>query len=57
MTHIESRPSVSKPGQEYDFYVDCQCDRATLTRLVEELEGFAVKVSVKTENPEEDEGV
>ena len=57
LTHIESRPSITNPGQEYDFYLDCQCDRDTLARLVQELEGFAVKVSVKTVNPEEDEGV
>ena len=57
LTHIESRPSITKPGQEYDFYLDCQCDRDTLARLVKELEVFAVKVSVKTVNPEKDEGV
>lgn len=55
LTHIESRPSITKPGEEYDFYVDCQCDRATLAKLVKELERFAVKVSVKTASPEEDE--
>ena len=57
LTYIESRPSISKPSEEYDFYVDCQCDRATLAQLVKQLEAFAVKVSVKTANLEEDEGL
>ena len=57
LTYIESRPSISKPREEYDFYVDCQCDRTTLAQLVKQLEAFAVRVSVKTANPEEDEGL
>ena len=57
MTHIESRPSLSNPGAQYDFYIDCDCDRKTLVQLVEDLKKFAVSVSIKTMSPEEeDEG-
>ena len=57
MTHIESRPSSDHPNEEYDFYVDCACDRETLVKLSNELKTFAIQVTVKTGKPENDEGV
>ena len=58
MTHIESRPSLSHPGERYDFYVDCECSRETLIQLVEDLKKFALAVTIKTMTPEgDDEGM
>ena len=55
MTHIESRPSLSHPGEQYDFYVDCKCNRETLIQLVEDLKKFALAVTIKTMTPEGDD--
>ena len=55
MTHIESRPSLSHPGEQYDFYIDCECNRETLIQLVEDLKKFALAVTIKTMTPEGDD--
>ena len=57
MTHIESRPSKSKPGSEYDFYVECVCTDKQKEELVEELKSCSTNVSVLSRDPTEDEGI
>ena len=56
MTHIESRPSKSKPGAEYDFYVECSCTEEQKEKLVEELKKYSTNVNVLSRDPNKDEG-
>ena len=53
MSHIESRPSKQSPGQEYEFYVDCEC---VTEELMERLKSLAKSVSVLSRSPKKDEG-
>lgn len=57
MTHLESRPSKSNPGIEYDFYVECCCTDQQKQELVEKLTDYANKVNVLSRDPSEDEGI
>lgn len=58
MSHIESRPSRSNPGEEYDFYVNCSgCPQEKIDRLVELLKPMSTSLSVQRSKPaNEDEG-
>lgn len=56
MTHIESRPSQTNPGVEYDFYVDCDGSTGTVDTLVEEIKKLAFNVSIQSRQPKGDEG-
>ena len=56
MTHIESRPSKSNPGNEYDFYVDYVCSEEKRVELVSKLNGYSSSVSVLSRTPQKDEG-
>ena len=56
MTHIESRPSKSSPGEEYDFYVECRCSEEHKLKLVEELKDYSTNVSILSRDPTENEG-
>lgn len=54
MTHIESRPSKSCPGSEYEFYADCEgVEDGDL--LVEKLQVYASNISVLARSPKKDE--
>ena len=56
MTHIESRPSKSCPGSEYEFYADCEgVEDGDL--LVEKLQVYASNISVLARSPKKDEGL
>lgn len=55
MTHIESRPSKSKPGLSYDFYVDCSLTKEQSIKLIESLKATATNVSIFSRSPEKDE--
>ena len=56
MSHIESRPSKSQPGSEYDFYVDCE-GVVNKEELAEKLQSHASNISVLSRSPKKDEGV
>ena len=57
MTHIESRPSKTNPGTEYDFFVDCDCSsEGVKEQLLERLQSCAGSVSILTREPKTDEG-
>ncbi len=56
MTHLESRPSKSSPGNEYDFYVECTCTEELKDKLLEELKQLSSTVNVLSRNPSKDEG-
>ena len=56
MTHIESRPSKTKPGLSYDFYVDCTLTKDQTMKLVDKLKEIATNVSIHSRSPEKDEG-
>lgn len=55
MTHIESRPSQTNPGAEYDFYVDCDGSTGSIDILVAEIKKMAFNVSVHSRQPKGDE--
>lgn len=55
MTHIESRPSKTNPGKEYDFYVECACRDAQKEQLVAELKKLSNNVSILSRDPAKDE--
>ena len=57
MTHIESRPSKTKPGAEYDFYVECICTDEQKEKLVAELDTYSNNVSILSREPSKDEGI
>lgn len=57
MTHIESRPSKSKPGAEYDFYVECVCTDEQKEKLVKRLEDYSTNVNILSRDPNKDEGM
>ena len=56
MSHIESRPSKSHAGSEYDFYVDCE-GVVNKEELAEKLQRHASNISVLSRSPKKDEGV
>lgn len=56
MTHIESRPSKSNPGAEYDFYVECSCTDEQKQKLLEELKNYSTNTSILSRDPTENEG-
>ena len=57
MTHIESRPSKTNPGVEYDFYVDCVSTDEQKQLLLEKLNPISCKVvNVLSRAPSNDEG-
>ena len=56
LSHIESRPSKIHAGSEYDFYVDCMCTEQQKDVLVERLKACALRVSVLSREPSQDEG-
>lgn len=51
MTHIESRPSRTNAGSEYDFFVDVDCLPDKMEQLVASLKAQATKVTVHTRSP------
>ncbi|XP_065910722.1 phenylalanine-4-hydroxylase-like [Dysidea avara] len=58
MNHIESRPSRTNPGKEYDFFVNCKdCTQDQVDQLVRSLRPIAKSVTVKRRQPAEDEEV
>lgn len=57
MNHIESRPSRTNPGKEYDFFVNCKdCTQDQVDQLVKSLKPIANSVTVERRRPAEDEG-
>lgn len=52
MTHIESRPSRSSPGTEYDFFVDCEVDGERVKALQQSLESRATNLSIHARDRE-----
>ena len=56
MSHIESRPSKSHAGSEYDFYVDCE-GVVSKEELAEKLQSHASNISMLSRSPKKDEGV
>ena len=56
MSHIESRPSKSSPGAEYDFYVDCHCPKEKRDALMKKLRECSRAVNVLSRSPQKDEG-
>ena len=56
MTHIESRPSKKNRGEEYDFFVDCECTEKQREELVAKLRTCATSVNVLSRTPQKDEG-
>ena len=56
MTHIESRPSRSKPDEEYDFYVDCECAEQSKEEVTSKLSAYATNVTLHVCSPKSDEG-
>ncbi len=57
MTHLESRPSKTNPGSEYDFYTDCVCPPEKKEELLTLLRENSLSVNVLSRDPEIDEGV
>nr|CAA76184.1 phenylalanine hydroxylase [Geodia cydonium] len=55
MTHLESRPSKSNPGSEYDFYVDCVCPPDKKEDLLSSLRANSLTVNILSRDPGEDE--
>lgn len=56
MTHLESRPSKTNPGSQYDFYVDCVCPADKKDELVSALRTHSLSVNVLSRDPSVDEG-
>ncbi len=56
MTRIESRPSKKNHGEEYDFFVECECSEDAQERLLSKLREYATTVSVLSRSPKKDEG-
>lgn len=57
MSHIESRPSRTNPGKEYDFFVKfSDYTQEKISRLVELLKPLTTSVSVQHSEPPKDEG-
>ena len=56
MKHLESRPSKSNPGSEYDFYVDCVCPPEVKEELLSSLKAHSISVNVLSRDPGMDEG-
>ena len=50
LSHIESRPSKTNPGAEYDFYVKCVCSEVKRLELVDRLIGHVTSVRVLQED-------
>lgn len=43
LTHIESRPSITNPDEEYDYYIDCEMEGRTTDVPVNVGEGMRRK--------------
>ena len=56
MTHIESRPSKTNPGVEYDFFVNYVCSEEKRTELVGKLSCYSTSINVLSRTPKKDEG-
>ena len=56
MTHIESRPSKTNPGAEYDFYADYSCTEEQRTELIKKLNDYTTSINVLSRTPQKDEG-
>ena len=56
LTHIESRPSISNAGMEYDFFMDCECQTPSKEEFLTKLRGLAMSVRVMARSPSENEG-
>ena len=54
LTHIESRPSKRKPGEEYDFYVDCECAEESKEEVTSKLSACATNVTLHARSPNKD---
>lgn len=55
MTHIESRPSRSNPGKEYDFFIDCKAPRDMIEKLVKQVSTYTNNVTIQSTSPVENE--
>ncbi len=55
MTHIESRPSRTNPGSNYDFFIDCDGASENIQRLVTQLKQLADDVTVHARQPKDDQ--
>ena len=44
--HIESRPSKSRPGDLFDYFVDVECSSELLDALVAKLQQTTVSITV-----------
>lgn len=51
LSHIESRPSRTSPGVEYDFYVRCGCSEDEKADLVARLKRYSTGVRIVQEEP------
>ena len=56
LTHIESRPSITSPGKEYDFYIDCECEADVKDEFLRQLKTVSLSLRVMARTPSEDEG-
>ena len=56
MSHIESRPSKTNPGKEYDFYVDYICSEEKRAELVTKLKEYTTSINLLSRSPQQDEG-
>lgn len=56
LTHIESRPSKDKPGEQYDFFVDCEVSKETMKELLAQLKPIVVTISIHSRSPDQNEG-
>ena len=59
LTHIESRPSATSPGEEYDFFMDCECsDKDAKEKFLKKLKLLATSVKLTSSGSAvEDEGL
>lgn len=51
LSHIESRPSQTNPGVEYDFYAQCECLEDKKAELVSRLKRYSTSVRIVQEEP------
>ena len=56
LTHIESRPSISNLGMEYDFFMDCECQIPSKKEFLSKLREVATSVRDMARSPSENEG-
>ena len=51
LSHIESRPSKTQPGKEYDFFVDCDCSEDKMDTLMSKLREHVTSITVHSRAP------